>query len=75
MFYTISERSDGLVDVWLEPGEAVARYELNGRMEFDVRTLAVRGVDPKDPQWGGDLEDHIRRHYAAWVASAEVIII
>ena len=75
MFYTISERSDGLVDVWLEPGEAVARYELNGRMEFDVRTLAVIGVDPKDPQWGGDLEDHIRRHYAAWVASAEVIII
>lgn len=75
MFYTISERSDGLVDVWLEPGKAVARYELNGRMEFDVRTLAVCGVDPKDPQWGGDLEDHIRRHYAAWVASAEMIII
>ena len=75
MFYRIAQRGDGLVDVWLTPGEAEPFWKMDGRMDFRFRLLAVRGVDPADPQWGGDLEGHIRQYYAAWLESAEMIEI
>lgn len=75
-YYRITERGDGLADVWLTPGELVAiTDDLTGRLDYGIRILAVRGIDPKDPQWGGNLEEHIRRHYAAWLESAEEIEI
>lgn len=75
-FYRITERADGLADVWLTPGELVAIMDdLTGRLDYGIRILAVRGIDPKDPQWGGNLEEHIRRHYAAWLESAEEVEI
>lgn len=73
-FYRIHRRSDGLADVWLSPGTAMPVWP-DGRMEFVIQVLAVEGIDPEDPQWEGDLEGHIRRHYADWVKSAEVIEI
>ena len=76
MFYRISPRSDGLVDVYLTPGEAVPAYDdLSGRYDYNIRLLAVVGVDPKDPIWRGDLEGHIREHYSWWIASAEEVEI
>lgn len=75
-FYRITPTHDGLVDVWLTPGEAVPMLDdLTGRTDFNIRVLAVCGIDPEDPQYGGNLEEHIRRHYDAWVQSAEVIEI
>jgi len=74
-FYRIIPRADGLVDVWLTPGEPVPFTETNGRLDFRFRILAVCGIDPEDPQWGGDLEGHIREHYQDWVESAETIEI
>lgn len=47
--------------------------DLTGRVDYNFRVLAVQGVNPDDPQYGGDLEDHIRRNYYVWVESAEVI--
>ncbi len=71
-FYRIMPGSGGLVNVYLTPGEPVPMYDnLTGRMDYSIRLLAVCGVDPADPQWEGDLEEHIRRHYAAWLESAE----
>ena len=75
MFYSIERRSDGLVDVWLTPGRAVPFFENNGHVEVSVRTLGVCGIDPDDPQWGGDLDEHIRAHYYEWLASSEEIEI
>ena len=75
MFYAIDKRTDGLVDVWLTPGKAVPFFENSGHMEITVKTMAVRGIDPEDPQWGGDLEGHIREHYYDWLASAEEVEI
>lgn len=75
-YYEIKERSDGLVDVWLTPGELVPiRDGLTGRTDYGIRLMAVHGINPTDSQWGGSLESHIREHYAAWVASAEEIEI
>ena len=75
-FFRISERSDGLVDVWLTPGELAPIYDdLTGRMDYGIRVRVARGIDPEDPQWGGSLEEHIRRHYAAWLESAEEVEI
>lgn len=75
-YYEIKERSDGLVDVWLTPGELVPiRDDLTGRTDYRIRLMAVRGINPEDPQWDGNLEEHIRRHYAAWLESAEEIEI
>lgn len=71
-FYQITERHDGLVDVWLTPGETVPMYdELTDRRDYGIRILGVRGIDPEDPVFQGDLEGHIREHYAAWLESAE----
>jgi len=75
-FYRIIPSDSGLVDVYMTPGEVVPMYDnLTGRYDYGIRLLAVRGIDPEDPQWGGDLEEHIRRHYAGWLASAEEIEI
>ncbi len=76
MFYRIVERGDGLVDVWLTPGQAYPDTENTaGRMEYKIRALAVQGVDPADPTWRGDLEGHIREHYSWWIASADEVVI
>lgn len=75
-FYRIIETHDGLVDVWLTPGQAVpATDDLTGRTDYNFRILAVRGINPKDEQWSGNLEEHIRRHYEDWIKSAEEIEI
>ena len=75
-FYRIMQTHDGLVDVWLTPGEAVPLLDdLTGRYDYNFRILAVQGVNPDDPQYGGDLEEHIRRNYFAWIQSAEEIEI
>ena len=76
LFYRIIPARDGLVDIWLTPGTAIPKMDdLTGRMDYGFRLLAVLGIDPDDPQWGGELEEHIRRNYAAWVESAEEIEI
>ena len=76
MFYRIVQRGDGLVDVWLTPGQAVPAFDdLSGRCDYNIRLLAVRGINPKDPIWRGDLEGHIREHYSWWIASAEEVEI
>lgn len=63
-----------MVDIWLSPGEAVPLTDdLTGRIDYNFRVLAVRGIDPKDPQWEGDLEEHIRRNYYKWIESAEEV--
>ena len=75
-FYRIVPAGGGLVDVYLTPGEVVPMFDnLSGRMDYGIKLLAVRGIDPKDPEWAGDLEEHIRRHYAKWLADAEEIEI
>ena len=75
-FYRIVPSDCGLVDVWLTPGEVVPMFDnLTGRMDYGIKLLTVRGIDPDDPQWGDDLEEHIRRHYAGWLASAEEVEI
>lgn len=75
-FYRIVQSDGGLVDVWLTPGEVMPIYDtLTGRMDYGIKLLAVRGIDPEDPQWEGSLEEHIRRHYAGWLASAEEVEI
>lgn len=73
-FYRIVPAAGGLADIWLSPGEAVPMMDdLTGRMDYNFRVLAVRGIDPEDPQWGGNLEEHIRRNYYAWIGSAEEV--
>ena len=75
-FYRIVSADGGLVDVYLTPGEVVTMYDnLSGRMDYGIKLLAVCGIDPEDPQWEGDLEEHIRRHYAGWLSSAKEIEI
>ena len=73
-FYRIVPTWNGMVDIWLSPGEAVPLTDdLTGRIDYNFRVLAVRGIDPKDPQWEGDLEEHIRRNYYKWIESAEEV--
>lgn len=75
-FYRIIPARDGLVDIWLTPGEAVPMTDdLTGRIDYSFRILAVCGVDPEDPAWGGSLKEHIRRNYYKWLESAEEIEI
>lgn len=76
LFYRIIPALDGLVDIWLTPGTAMPETDdLTGRTDYGFRLLAVRGIDPEDIQWGGNLEEHIRRHYTDWIESAEEIEI
>lgn len=73
-FYRIVPTHDGLVNIYLSPGEAVPLYDdLTGRYDYNFKVLAVQGINPEDPQYCGDLEEHIRRNYYAWIESAEVI--
>ena len=75
-FYRIKPRADGLVDVWLTPGEAVPAYDnLTGRYDYNIRILMATGIDPADPIFQGDMEGHIREHYSWWLASAEEVEI
>ena len=75
-FYRIVPAGGELVDVYLTPGEVVPMFDnLSGRMDYGIKLLAVCGIDPEDEQWGGSLEEHIRRHYSAWLASAKVVEI
>ena len=75
-FYRIVRNDDGLVDVWLTPGKPIPLVDnLTGLMDYNIEVLAVTGIDPDDPQWGGNLEEHIRRHYSAWCESAKIIEI
>lgn len=75
-FYRIIPARDGLVDIWLTPGDPVPMFDgLTGIYDYNIRVMAVRGINPDDPQWDGSLEEHIRRHYDAWIRSAEVIEI
>lgn len=75
-FYRIVPVHDGLADIWLTPGDPVSAFDdLTGRVDYNFRILAVRGINPADPQYGGDLEEHIRRNYYAWIMSAEEIEI
>ena len=74
LYYRIVQARDGLVDVWLTPGVAVPMMDdLTGRIDYTFQIMAAVGIDPNDPEWDGDLETHIRRHYADWVKSAEMI--
>ena len=76
MFYRIVQRGDGLVDVWLTPGQAVPAFnDLSGRYDYNIRILMMQGINPEDPIWRGDLEGHIREHYSWWIASAEEVEI
>ena len=75
-FYRIIPTHDGLVDIWLTPGKAIPMMDdLTGRMDFNIRLLAVQGINPEDPQWSGNLEAHIREHYYDWLQSAEEVEI
>lgn len=73
MCFWIEPRRDGLVDVVLGHGRAVPFCKLDGRVDFRIRSMIVRGVDPLDPRWGGDLDGHIRLHFPEWMAAAEEI--
>lgn len=76
LFYRIVPAYGGLVDIWLTPGNPIPLLDnLTGRIDYNFRILAVRGINPEDPQYGGDLEEHIRRNYYAWIMSAEEIEI
>ncbi len=75
-FYRIVQNDDGTVDVWLTPGEPVPLFDnLTGRIDYNFRILAVRGINPEDPQYGGGLEEQIPGKYYAWIMSAEEIEI
>lgn len=75
-FYRIVPTHDGLCDILLTPGEPVPIYDnLTGRIDYNFKVLAVRGIREDDPQYGGDLEEHIRRNYYAWIESAEEVEI
>lgn len=71
-FFRIWDNPDGTVDIWLTPGEATPKFcDTTGRFDYGIKVFMVQGIDPKDPQWGGDLAEHIRTHYGDWMASAE----
>ena len=73
-FYRIVPTHDGLVDIYLSPGDAVPMFDdLTGRVDYNFRVLAVQGINPEDPQYGGNLEEHIRANYYSWIESAEEI--
>ena len=71
-FYAIVDNEDGTVDIHLEPVVTIYRTE-DGIKEMDARVCIVRGINPDDPAFGGDLEAHIRAHFSAWMEIGEVI--
>ena len=66
-FYTVQEREDGAVDVYLKP-RVYPLTTPEGATDYDVRVLVVRGVTPFD-----GLEEDIRARYDAWRESAEEV--
>ena len=48
---------------------------VNMNMHWTISVLAVRGIDPNDPRFGGDLEGHIRANYDAWCGLGETILL
>lgn len=66
-FYTVVERGDGTVDVYLNPDARFYNTDLGVR-EYDITVRIVRGVVP----WDG-IEDDIRARYDAWCETAEVV--
>ena len=73
-FYSITEHDDGTVDVYPRPVLHPATIP-NGGTDYDISVLAVRGIDPNDPRFGGDLEGHIRANYDAWCGLGETILL
>lgn len=73
-FYSIEERDDGTVDVFLNPTAYMATTP-EGFRDYDITITVVHNVDPDDSRFGGDLEGHIRAHYDAWCESGEVIYL
>ena len=72
-FYRIIKNENGQYDIWLSPGEPVLMTTENGLMDYNLRILAVTGVE-----WPGteyELEEDIRRRYDAWISGAEIIEI
>jgi hypothetical protein len=68
-FYSIIEREDGLVDVYLAP--EVTAYDTDvGIREYDISVIAVCGVVP----WPG-LEEDVRKRFDAWCESGEEIYL
>jgi hypothetical protein len=73
-FYSIVPSGEGTVDVYLNPAIEPMTTE-DGITDYDIAVRMVRGVNPNDPQFGGDLEGHIRAHYDAWRDSGEMIYL
>ena len=73
-FYSIVPSGEGTVDVYLNPAIEPMTTE-DGFTDYDIAVRVVRGVNPNDPQFGGDLEGHIRAHYDAWRDSGEMIYL
>lgn len=67
-FYRIVPQADGSADVYLY---AIFPETTDGNRAFRV----VRGVNPQDALFGGDLEGHVRAHYSAWAEAGETIEI
>ncbi len=64
-FYRIVPQADGSADVYLFPEAADGNRALR----------VVRGVNPQDALFGGDLEGHIRAFFSCWLDSGETIPI
>ena len=73
-FYSIVPSGEDTVDVYLNPAIEPMTTE-GGITDYDIAVRVVRGVNPNDPQFGGDLEGHIRAHYDAWRDSGEMIYL
>ena len=73
-FYSIVPGAEGTVDVYLNPAIEPMTTE-DGITDYDIAVRVVRGANPDDPRWDGDLEGHIRANYTAWCESGEVIYL
>ena len=68
-FYSIIQRDDDLVDVYLNPEPHPLTTE-DGFTDYSTMAVVVRGIVP----WEG-LEEDIRRRYDAWCESGTLIEI
>ena len=68
-FYSIIERDDGMIDVYLFPDGKVYDTDI-GVKEYDLTARIVRGVEPVE-----NIEQDIRARYYDWCASGEEIIL
>lgn len=69
LFYSILERADGRIDVFLDPHVYPETTE-DGTTDYDISFRVVRGIDPADYP---DMEAHIRAHYGDWCEIGEVV--